>query len=718
MKKYLILIFSFLLLHSTNPAQDKIFTIEDVVFNSYSSLAPSNLKQLGWIPNSNNFVYLVTEGQSQQIVKFSAMDDKSEVLFSLDDLNQKLKENNFNELKSFPFFSWLDSKTLSFNNENFLLKYDVSQKELTKINNYPKEANNTINAPNNKFVAYTIDNNLFVSLDIDKTIQITNDDNQGIVNGQSVHRNEFGINGGIFWSPNSNYLAFYRMDETMVTDYPIIDISTTPATYKLIKYPMAGQTSHQVTIGIYDIKNKRTIFLKTGEPLDQYLTCVTWDPSEKYIYIAHLNRDQNHMQLIKYDAATGEKIKILFEEKDKEFVEPEHNLIFLPNDNSKFLWFSERDGYQHLYLYDTDGKMIKQLTRGNWVVKSFEGFDEKGENILITVTKDNVLENHYYVVNIESGKINKISNGVGVHRVLANYDLKYFLDSYSSIDVPREINIVDAQGKILRNIHSAENPLKDYKIGKTEFGSVKTDEGIELFTQTIYPPDFDPTKKYPVIVYVYGGPHSQQITNSWPVGRYNFWFHLMAQNGYIVFQLDNRGEDNRGSEFEQATFRKLGTIEVSDQMKGVEYLKSLEYVDKERFGVFGWSYGGFMATSLMLRTNGAFKVGVGGGAVIDWKYYEVMYTERYMDTPETNPDGYEEANLLNHIENLNGKLLLVHGTSDATVVWQQTLAFLKKATNLNKQLDYYPYVGHEHGVRGQDALNLYTKITNYFLENL
>ncbi|MBN1638181.1 MAG: DPP IV N-terminal domain-containing protein [Ignavibacteriales bacterium] len=718
MKKYFFLIFSFLLFQSITQAQNKILTIEDVVFNSYSSLAPSNLRQLSWIPNSNDYVYLVTEGQSQQIVKFSAENDNSEVMLSLEGLNQKLKESGLNEVKSFPYFYWIDNKTLSFTQDNFLLNYDVKKKSLTKIINYPKKANNTTNAPNNKFIAYTVGNNLFVSLDIDQTTQITLDDESGIINGQSVHRNEFGINGGIFWSPNSNYIAFYRMDETMVTDYPILDISTTPATYKLIKYPMAGQTSHHVTIGIYDIKNQKTNFLKTGEPLEQYLTCVTWEPSEKYIYVAHLNRDQNHMQLTKYDAETGEKIKMLFEEKDEEFVEPEHDLIFLPNDENQFLWFSERDGYQHLYLYDTDGKLIKQITKGEWVVKSFDGFDKKGENILISATKDGVLENHYYIINIESGEITKISNGVGIHRINANSDFNYFIDSYSSLEIPREINIVDAKGKIIKNIHKSENPLKDFKIGKTEISSLFTDDGIELYTQTIYPPDFDKTKKYPVIVYVYGGPHSQQVNNSWPVGRYDFWFHLMAQNGYIIFQLDNRGEDNRGSAFEQATFRKLGTIEIADQMKGVEYLKSLEYIDKDRFGVYGWSYGGFMTTSLMLRTDGAFKVGVGGGAVIDWKYYEVMYTERYMDTPETNPDGYDEANLLNYVENLNGKLLLVHGTDDGTVVWQQTLSFVQKATNLNKQLDYYPYIGHEHGVRGQDALNLYTKITNYFLENL
>ena len=504
----------------------------------------------------------------------------------------------------------------------------------------------------------------------------------------------------------------------MVTDYPLVDISYTPARLKNIKYPMAGQASHHVTIGIYEIKSGKTVWLKTGEPLDQYLTCLTWSPDEKYFYVAHLNRDQNYLQLKKYDGSTGEVIKILFEEKNDKYVEPLNPLYFLPDSNDKFLWFSQRDGYNHLYLYSTDGKLIRQVTKGNWVITSFDGFDKSGKNIFITATKESPLDRDVYKVNLEDGDIQKISQVPGIHHVFPSSRNDYYIDSYTNTSTPRIVNLLNNHFKVIKNLLTSDNPLKDYSIGKARIFSIKNDEGIELYCRMITPPDFDSTKKYPVIVYVYGGPHAQEVTNTFGMNKYFLWFYLMSQKGFVIFTLDNRGSANRGLEFEQAIFRRLGTIEIKDQMTGVNYLKSLPYIDGNRLGVYGWSYGGFMTTSLMLRTNNTFKVGACGGAVIDWKYYEVMYTERYMDTPQTNPEGYKESSLLNYVQNLKGKLLLVHGTSDPTVVWQNTLAFAKKAADLNIPLDYFPYVGHGHGVTGIDALHLSNKITNYFIDNL
>jgi len=697
--------------------QDKLLTVEDVVLNSYTKLSPANLKQLNWVPKTNSYVYL--DNQTNTILlKYSIKSDKPDTILTLAELNKLLQSQNFSETKYFPVIYWIDNVSFNFWIENKLLNYNLETKKLALVNSIDDNAENKTVAPNSKYVAYTKANNLFVNLESSKIIQITFEKDTNIVCGQAVHRNEFGIESGIFWSPNSNYIAFYRMDQTMVTDYPIVDISSVPARLKNIKYPMAGQTSHNVTVGIFDIKTNKTIFLKTGEPLDQYLTCLTWSPDEKYFYIAHLNRDQNHLQLKKYDAKTGELIKILFEEKNEKYVEPENPLIFLPKSNSKFLWFSRRDGFKHLYLYDSDGNLIRQVTKGNWEVTNFIGFDNTGKNILITSTKESPLERHVYKINLETGETKKLTSEPGIHTIIPNFNQNYFLDSYTNLTTPRIINLINKKGETIKNLLTADNPLKEYKIGKTKIFSIKNDEGIELFCRMILPPDLDTTKKYPVIVYVYGGPHAQEITNSFGYGRYFLWFYMMAQKGYIIFTLDNRGSANRGLEFEQATFRRLGTIEIKDQMSGINYLKTLPYIDTTRFGVFGWSYGGFMTTSLMLRTNNTFKVGVGGGAVIDWKFYEVMYTERYMDTPQTNLEGYKESSLLNYVQNLNGKLLLIHGTSDPVVVWQNTLAFVQKATELNKPLDYFPYIGHGHGVTGKDALHLYTKITNYFLDNL
>ena len=699
-------------------AQNKLLTVEDVAVNAYTTLAIQNLHQLAWLPNSDSYVYVDRSDYGSSILKFDVDSQKADTLLSLDELNIEIEKMNLNKLRGFPQLTWETPASFYFWDGSNRLSFDITNKKLTKLNSVDDNADNKTVSPNAEYVAFTKANNLFVSLDDGKTNQISFDADTNIVNGQAVHRNEFGINGGIFWSPNSGFIAYYRMDQTMVTDYPLVDITYTPARLKNIKYPMAGQTSHHVTIGIYDIKTGKTVWLKTGEPLDQYYTCLTWSPDEKYFYVAHLNRDQNHLQLKKYDAATGDVVKILFEEKSDKYVEPLHPLYFLPNSNDKFLWFSQRDGYNHFYLYDTEGNLVRQVTKGDWVVTSFDGFDKTGNNIFVTTTKESPLERHVYEVNIENGKLKRITSEPGTHYVLPSPNSDYYIDSYTSTTVPRTINLLNKKFKIVNNLLTAENPLKDYKIGKSKIFSITNDEGIKLYCRITTPPDFDSTKKYPVIVYVYGGPHDQEVRDIFGSGRYFLWFYLMAQKGYIVFTLDNRGSDNRGLAFEQATFRRLGTIEIKDQMTGVNYLKSLPYIDANRFGVYGWSYGGFMTTSLMLRTNGAFKVGACGGAVIDWKYYEVMYTERYMDTPQTNPEGYKEASLLNYVQNLNGKLLLVHGTSDPTVVWQNTLAFAKKATELDKPLDYFPYVGQQHGVRGRDAVHLYNKITNYFLDNL
>lgn len=346
------------------------------------------------------------------------------------------------------------------------------------------------------------------------------------------------------------------------------------------------------------------------------------------------------------------------------------------------------------------------------------GFDPSGENVLITSTEVSPLERHLYSVNIKYGDRTKLSVDAGIHKIKMHPTGRYFIDNFTNTETPLQQRFVNHKGEVESILFDSPNMLAPYKIGEHKIITVLAEDSTKLFGRMIYPPDFSDNEKYPAIVYVYGGPHSQLIKNEWISGKYDLWFFRMAQEGYITFILDNRGTAYRGLEFEQATFRQLGTVELADQMKGIEYLKSLEYIDTTRLGVYGWSYGGFMATTMMLKSNNTFKVGVAGGAVIDWAMYEVMYTERYMDTPDNNPTGYKNSNLLNYVENLNGKLLIVHGTDDPTVVWQNTLLFAEKAVQLNRPLDYFPYVGWPHHVRGKDAIHLYEKITNYFLYNL
>jgi dipeptidyl-peptidase-4 len=713
MSRFKLIVICFLLAPAFIFSQKKNFTVEDVIINAYSKLMPENLSQLQWIPASHDFSFV----KDNFILAGSVESEKYDTLSSLDKINDLLSEKGYDKINYLPPISWIDENEFNFIYDNKLIRVNVEANSAEVINRAPEEAENLTVAPNNRYLAFTIKNNLYVSLDGKEFKAVTNEPDSNIICGQSVHRNEFGINGGIFWSPNSDFIAFYRMDQTMVSDYPLLDISFKPARIKNIKYPMAGQASHHVTVGIYKIDDESTTWLNTGEPKDQYLTSLTWSPDQKNFFIAHLNRDQNHLKLIKYDVSSGEPVKTLFEEKNDKYVEPETPLYFIPGSPNKFVWLSERDGYKHAYLYDTDGNLLKQLTKGEWVITDFDGFDKDGKYLFFTATKESPLERHYYRLEFKNDKLEKITIEPGTHSVRRSDDGDFFIDNYSNYDTPRKIVLAN-YNNTLRNLLIADNPLSEYNLGKTEVFTIKNKEGIDLYCRMILPPDFDPAKKYPVIFYVYGGPHAQLVTNSFGYGRYFIWFYMMAQKGYIVFTLDNRGSDNRGLEFEQATFRRLGTVEIEDQLCGVEYLKKLSYVDTSRFGVFGWSYGGFMAASLMLRTGNQFKAGVGGGAVIDWSLYEVMYTERYMDTPESNPEGYKESSLLNYVDNLKGKLLLVHGTFDPVVVWQHTLLFAEKAMHLNKPLDYFPYVKHEHGVRGRDALHLYTKITDYFVDNL
>lgn len=713
MKRFLLLFFVAALLL----AQQKNFTIEDVVFNSYSKLAPTDLRQAQWLPNEASYSFIEKDMDSFVLVKGFAASGKKGNIISLEKLNAMLQELDIEGMSFFPQIRWIDDNSFIFQKDNYFLRMNLNEEKLEIINKIIPEAEDITIAPNFQYVAFTKDNNLYLTLNTAKSIQVSNDGNYDLTYGKSVSRNEFGIESGIFWSPKSNYLAFYKEDLREVTDYPILNVDELPAKVENIKYPMAGGKSTEVSIGIFNIIEEKTVWLNLGNKKDMYFTSVSWSPDEKYLYVAHLNRDQNHLTLFKYDVNSGEAVAKLFEEREEKFVEPKHPLYFLPNTSDKFIWFSQRDGWTHLYLYNSEGKLLKQLTKGNWIVTNLIGFDSIGENLFVITTKDSPIQRQLYKVNLKTNEMTKLTKDSGVHSIQMHSTGFYFLDKFSNQNIPREVRIVDYKGNYIIS-HKSENPISEYRTGKIKLFSLKADDGKDLYCKMVYPVDFDSTKKYPVIFYVYGGPGVQLVLDSWEYGRYAFWAQKMAQEGYIVFTLDNRGSANRGKEFEQATFRKLGTIEVRDQMTGVKYLKSLSYVDSTRFGVFGWSYGGFMTTSLMLRTNNTFKVGVGGGAVIDWKYYEVMYTERYMDTPQTNPEGYKEASLLNYVDNLQGKLLLVHGTSDPTVVWQHTLVFAKEAMKHNKALDYYPYVGHLHGVGGRDNLHLYNKITNYFLENL
>lgn len=691
-------------------AQDKVFTANDAIYMN-RSLYPASISQLQWMKNTDNYAYAKDNG----IYKVGAKSGTETLLFDVDMLNKALNIGGHDSLTRLPRISFRNTNTCMFTSNKNYYEYSWESETVSKINSLPEEAENVDFDEDARFLAFTIDNNVYISVD-GKQIQVTNDTNSEVVNGSTVHRVEFGIEKGLFWSPEAKKLAFYRKDETMVTDYPLVDVNSRIAEVENTKYPMAGMTSHHVTLGVYDLENGNTVFMKTGTPADQYLTSVTWDPSGNYIYIALLNREQNHLKLNKYDALNGDFVVTLFEEKNDKYVEPEHPLYFLPNDPNYFIWQSERDGWNHLYLYRNDGELVQQLTKGEWLVTGLHGVFE-GKQCYFSATKESPLENNLYKVKVGSDKITRITPDNGTHRTQISTNGKYIIDIYSSVDITREYKLLNSKGKTVRIIKEDHDPLAGYHLGQMSIFTLKSEAGDDLYCRLIKPIDFDSTKQYPVIVYVYGGPHAQLITNSW-LGGAGFFLNYLAQNGYIVFTLDNRGSANRGRDFEQSVHRQLGENEVKDQMVGVNYLKSLPYVDASRIGVDGWSYGGFMTINLMLTHPDVFKVGVAGGPVIDWKYYEVMYGERYMDTPDENPEGYEKSSLLSKIDNFDGRLLIIHGTSDPTVVWQHSQVFLKSAIEHDKNIDYFVYPGHGHNVRGADRAHLYKKILTYFNDYL
>lgn len=702
-------------------AQDKQLTLHDLVpgGRTYNKFVPRNLKQLQWYGDT----YIYAKGDSL----LSAIPGKAEqVALTLGKLNEALTAAGLKTVGSLPTFSVVGGETplLAFNSKGHRIHYSCKDNKVVADYRLAEKGANFDYCPANGYIAFTEGNNLRVLSPANSTEPVTTETAEGIVCGQAVHQREFGITKGTFWSPKGSALAFYRMDESMVTTYPLVDNDARCAEYVPHKYPMAGMKSHEVTVGVYNLATKQTVWLQTGLPKEKYLTNISWSPDEKSIYIAELNRDQNDMHLVRYSALTGKKEAELFAETDERYVEPLCPLLFLPNNPDQFVWQSEKDGFNHLYLYDTNGKQLKQLTKGEWVVLSVLGFDKKGENLFVSATAPHPsssfsygtpMEVYAWKINIKTGNRTCISQAKGVHRVSVSPSGLYAIDWMSSPAVPRNIDIVRTKdGLSIASLLSAKNPYEGYTMPEVEVGTIKAADGeTDLHYRLIKPVGLDENKKYPTIVYVYGGPHSQLVTGDWMNGARG-WDLYMAQRGYVVFTVDSRGTGNRGHAFESAIHRNLGVVEMADQMKGVDFLQSLAYVDTDRIGVHGWSYGGFMTTNLMLTHPDVFKVGAAGGPVIDWSNYEIMYGERYMDRPQDNPEGYKNANLKLKAGNLKGHLLLIHGTIDPVVVWQHSLGFLKASVEADTYPDYFVYPGHEHNVIGKDRPHLHEKITRYF----
>jgi dipeptidyl-peptidase-4 len=738
--------------------EKKTFTLNDVIpgGDNYFNLVPKSMPGLQWWGD------ICVRTDIENIKKIDTKSGKESILVTLEEVNEALKNGempykltgHIKPLRTLMAASlpWGDRNVITFTQyddrtpgQKYMIWYDFSKKKIVNLFNLQGEGPTNLDfCKENGYMAYTIGNDLYVAHERDFSSmvnpKVTGNQQQekDVVYGQAVHRNEFGIMKGTFWSPKGTYLAFYRMDQSMVTDYP--QVNTTARIAELVpdKYPMAGMTSHKVTVGIYNVKDGKTIYLQAGDPTDRYFTNISWGPDEKSIFVIELNRDQNHAQLVQYDAVSGQKIGVLYEEKHARYVEPQHPLIFLPWDDSQFIYQTQRDGFNHLYLMDTKTKLKGEwktgkdsedkyceylkaipLTEGNWLVQDVLGFNTSRKEIIIASTEISPLQTNIFSLNVKNGKRTLIGMEDGTHQAKLSASGTYLIDYFTSNNVPREISILPTTGKKGTTLFTATDPLKEnYNLPEITVGTIKAADGeTDLYYRLIKPVNFDPNKKYPAIIYVYGGPHAQMIHNT----RFydaRGWDLYMAQQGYVMLTVDNRGSDNRGIKFENCTFRHLGTEEMKDQVQGAKFLQSLPYVDADKIGVHGWSFGGFMTTNLMLTYPDIFKVGVAGGPVIDWQFYEVMYGERYMDTPQANPEGYKESNLRLKAGNLKGRLEVIIGGMDPTCVPQHSISFLRACIDAGTHPDFFIYPEDGHNMMGRDRVHLHEHITRYFLDHL
>lgn len=711
--------------------EKKSFTLDDLMpgGSTYYQHLPANMFATWW---GDRCIRTDVEACSE----ISPKDGSAKTLFTLEQLNGWIGQQTVRTCGNLTF-PYADKPIVMVQTPRRYLLVDFEKGAVEWTLDLPEKGTNLDWNPTSRALAYTIGGNLYVKTADGKETALSTDGSNDIVYGQSVHRDEFGISKGTYWSPDGTQLAFYRMDQSMVPDYPQVDIFTRIATTQPCKYPMAGEASHHVTVGVYHTSTGTTTWLANEGDPERYQTNLSWSPDGKTLYIQELNRRQNHCKLLCYNAETGKLTapKGIYQERHPKYVEPRAPLMFLPWNDSQFIMQSQRDGYNHLYVFDlkknlygdtqSKGKSsvneyvpVKQLTQGPWVVQKVLGFNARKKSIIIVSNELHPLQSNVFSVDLKTGKRTLLGNGEGVHQPSLSAGGAYVFDRYSAPDIPRNVDLVaTANGKSTRLL-TAENPLKDYNMPEIHSGCIKAaDDSTNLYYRMVKPVDFDPKKKYPVVVYVYGGPHAHMVDASWNY-RSNGWDVYMAQKGYIMFILDNRGSENRGIDFENATYRQLGTEEVKDQMEGIQMLMNLPYVDRNRIGVHGWSFGGFMTTNLMLTHPETFKVGVAGGPVIDWQYYEVMYGERYMSTPQDNPEGYKNSNMRLKAGNLKGKLQVIIGYNDPVCVPQHSLSFLKACIGAGTQPDFFVYPGGLHNMFGKERIHLYHRITQYFEDYL
>jgi dipeptidyl-peptidase-4 len=602
--------------------------------------------------------------------------------------------------------------------------YNLASKQLDKVNQDDVKIGNAEFSPDGSKVAYTKENNLYI-FDIDNyaTKQITFDgDKNKIINGSTdwVYEEEFSFAKAWFWSPHGNSIAYYRFDESRVKEFSFPTYGGLYPELVTYKYPKAGEQNAVVTIGVYNLETGETKWMNIGDTDDQYIVRINWTNKNDKLAIRRMNRLQNKQDLMIADVENG-STKIIKTEVSDTWIDENDDLTFL-GDNEEFIYVSEESGYNHIYLYNFDGKRDRQITTGDWNVTRVNGIDEEREVIYFTASKESPLERHLYRVNFNGKSLKKLTEESGSHAVNMNGDFTYYLDYFSSDSSPLKVTLHNRKGeevRVLEDNADLQNRMKEYNLPEKEFFTVDLHDTLSLNAWMIKPPNFDSNKKYPVLMYVYGGPGSQTVMNRFETGQRPMWHNYLASRGYIIVSVDNRGTGARSAEFKKIIYKNLGKYEVADQIAAAEKISKFKYIDADRIGIWGWSYGGYMSSLALARGNDLFDLAIAVAPVTSWRYYDTIYTERYMQTPQLNPEGYNEGAPLNHAEKIKGDYLLVHGTADDNVHFQNAVEMAAALQNNGIAFESMYYPDKAHGIGGgATRKHLYEMLSSFIFENL
>ena len=693
-------------------AQKKEVTLENI-WKTYD-FYPKSVSGFKSMQDGNYYSKLDKKGDDSQINKYSfRTGQKIRTLVNSKNIEIDIKNYTFSKDEKKVLFANETEKIYRYSSKSIYHIYNLKTKKLEKLSD--DKVMYADFSPSGDKVAYVNSNNLFVKdLSNSKTIQITTDGelNQ-IINGATdwVYEEEFGLTKAFFWSPDEKKIAFYKFDEREVKEFSMDMFNTElyPSQYQF-KYPKAGEDNSKLSIHICNFDDGETVMISLNKSYE-YIPRMNWTKSNDLLYVLAMNRYQNELDFILYNT-TNSSSEILFSEKDKYYIDVHDNTTFT-DDKQSLIWTSEKSGFNHIYLVNLENGQSQQVTTGNWEVTKYHGMNQDDNKVFYTSNEEGTINKSLYCINLDGSEKTKLSEDLGTHSSTFSNGMKYYSNTYSTADTPPYISLHNHAGKEIRVLEDnadLSTKMEEFDLTKKEFFSFTTSEDVNLNGWMIKPSDFDPNKRYPVFMFLYGGPGSQQVVNSWGWFNY-FWYQHLAQKGYIVACVDNRGTGGRGAEFKKMTYLQLGKYETIDQIEANRYLAKLPYVDKNRIGIQGWSYGGYMSSLAITKGADVFKTAIAVAPVTNWRYYDNIYTERYMRTPQENASGYDDNSPINHVDSLKGNYLLIHGTADDNVHVQNTYEMVSALVKANKQFDLFVYPDKNHGIYGGNTrLHLYLSL--------